>query len=258
MRKLFQTAWHGIPFGEFCTPSSSRIADATFYERFYASLFQHYVNPDALDPKWVRLKHEIAAELEKQLIKPANAHILSVGCGLGIMEMKLLEDGYTNLEVTEVAEAPLKWLRQTLRPERIHVGSFPNCVPKQLVYDIVLLASVDYFLDDKQLIACLSDAFTLLQEGGHCTLISHSLDCSNSLLRLAHHMRDGLASLLGRLSLRDLGQLWGYQRTPQEYRQAFRLSGFTAIEEELMATQTHWTTYRMTGFKRSHSTERLN
>ena len=37
-------------------------------------------------------------------------NILSIGCGIGIIEKNLFENGFSSLEVTDISNDPLKWL----------------------------------------------------------------------------------------------------------------------------------------------------
>ena len=50
MRRMYQTEWQGIRFADIAPVSSTRLAGAEFYERFYAEMFKRYPDWNALDP----------------------------------------------------------------------------------------------------------------------------------------------------------------------------------------------------------------
>ena len=255
MRKLYQEAWHGISFDSFYETSSTSLADSQFYEAFYKAFFEKYSTMDDLDPKWVSLKIRTITHLETRIFASKQSRILSVGCGLGVMEMALVERGYSNVEVTETSNDALRWIRQRLAPDRIHLGTLAQCVPSMQHYDTILLSSVDYFLDAEQIRELLQRVYRRLCPGGNCTMISWSLESGNRVQQIVRDVRDAALAVLDRARIRRRGQMWGYLRTKKEYRAAFEDAGFSGLTDEMIDTATQWETYRMTGFKNQDRTE---
>lgn len=247
MRRIYQTTWHGIPFDSFADLSSTVLADTQFYHAFYRVFFEKYKHSGELNPDWVRLKLETISRLHDKIFPSKKTRILSVGCGLGFQEKALLGLGYSELEVTEVSEHPLKWIRPHLAEDRIHVGLFPSCLPADRWYDSILLAGIDVFFDETQWVEFLREVRARLNRMGNCTMISWTLEHEGPLLRSMTKMKAWARQALETLHIRHRGQFWGYTRTRQEYRAAFLHAGFTNLTDETIDTGTQWLTYRLTG-----------
>lgn len=247
MRRIYQKSWHEIPFDSFYRVSSKILADSQFYESFYSIFFQKYSNMNDLNPDWLKLKVESAKYLDANVFPSKNCQILSVGCGLGVMEMMLLENGYKHLEVTEVSPSSLKWFRNKLPGDQIHIGAFPDCLPPEKRYESILLSGVEYFLDDKQLVDFLCNVRQLLVPEGHCTMLSWSFDLGHPLQLIRQNLRDKIKALLEKCGIQNRGQLWGYSRTLKEYRQSFMKAGFIDLIDDIIDTKLPWDTYRITG-----------
>jgi hypothetical protein len=223
------------------------LADAQFYHAFYRVFFEKYQHSDELNPDWVRLKVETIRRLHDKIFPSKEARILSVGCGLGLQEKALLDLGYSDLEVTEVSEHPLQWIRPHLAEDRIHVGLFPSCLPAGRRYDSILLPDIDYFFGEIQWVELLRAVKARLSQKGGCTLICYSLEPANPMARSMNRIKDWVLKALETLHIRHRGQFWGHTRTRQEYRSAFLQAGFTNLTDETMDTGTQWLTYRLTG-----------
>ncbi|HVO33406.1 MAG TPA: methyltransferase domain-containing protein, partial [Elusimicrobiota bacterium] len=235
MRRLYQTSWHGIPFETFSALSPRKLPGPEFYSAFYRRLFQKHTAPEQLDAKWLHLKRTIIRALSERYFPDRATTILSIGCGLGIMEMDLIARGYSDVHVTEISDTPLKWLRNVLPAERIHIGAFPAGLPSMLAFDVILLGSADYFLDQRELRALLQQARARIHPHGVAIIISHSLDDISGW----RGARETVKSALRRVRP-PAAQWWGYLRTRSEYKSALRQAGFRVRSDELMDTQTSW------------------
>ena len=151
--------------------------------------------------------------------------ILSVGCGIGIMEKKLLEIGFSQIYVTENSYVPLKWIKNLIPKNRIFVSSFLEKVPLRN-YNNILLSSVDYFLTDIQLDRLLKSALKFLVSSGQLLIVSWSFD---NHPKLDHPVNKN-------------GQFWGWVRSIDEYRNAIKGSGFRYVKHEIIDTKTKWKT----------------
>lgn len=243
MRKLYQTSWHGIPFESFAKLSTSHLPDSSFYATFYEKFHRKYRGFDDLDKSWASLKRQVAELIINNLKIKKSDRIISIGCGLGLIEMVLLQEGFLNLEVTEVSEAPLRWVRPLVPSENVHIGFFPDCIPHNEKYDFVLLASIEYFLDDVELSGLLRSVHDRLLPRGTCMLISWSFDTMRLPQRLVAGIKDLVRHLIDKAAARSRRQFWGYIRRPEEFHQAMRAAGFTHLRDGTLDTKTHWDTY---------------
>jgi len=247
MRKIYQNGWHGIPFKSFSRISSVLLADSDFYKHFYRALFKKYNNPSDLEPEWLELKTQVAEFIKEHIGKNKNSDILSVGCGLGIVEKALLGEGYQNLEVTEVSEDPLSWLRQSIAPDKVHIGNFPDCLSDNRTYDFIYLCSVEYFLDQEGFISLLKNVKTRLRAGGKCIIISWSFESFNLMPRINVMLKDSAKLILEKIGIKHRGQFWGYLRSRIEFFEAMRAAGFIEVNDGLLEKKTRWDTYWIEG-----------
>jgi acetyltransferase-like isoleucine patch superfamily enzyme len=236
MRRAYQTEWHGIEFHSFTGISASAIADATFYGRFYKKFYEKYTNWDDLNRTWVADKLSLADYLINTGYFHKGSRILSVGCGTGIIEKKLIDEGYNNVEITEVSQEPLAWIRKYLPDSRIHVGVFPDCLPANRYYDFIYLSSIDYCFTTTDLIVFLKSVKERLLAGGKCLLLSTSYDYKPRLFTvLLRHLKDMGKVFFEKTGLRSRGQFWGYVRSDSEFRTIMQRSGFAQISDGLVA-----------------------
>jgi SAM-dependent methyltransferase len=243
LRKQYETIWHGIPFESFTTLSASHLPDSSFYNRFYELLHQKYQGVDDLNQSWVSLKRQVAGLIINNPKIQQGDRILSIGCGLGVIEMVLLQEGFLNVEITEVSEAPLRWIQQLLPSKNVHVGFFPDCVPHDEKFDLVLLASVEYFLDNVELLSLLRSVHNRLLPGGTCLLVSWSLDIVRLPQRLILRVKELIRCLIDKEAGKNCGQFIGYFRRPVEFRRAMRAAGYVHYRDGMLDTETHWDTY---------------
>lgn len=244
MRQLFQHAWHGIEFRTIAPLSSSKMADTAFYESFYRRLFATHSRLEDLDPRWLALKQRTANYIVQRVLDSPSARVLSIGCGLGVIELELLRKGYRNLHVTETSTTALTWLRPHIESANVHLGFFPDCMPQGARFEFILLSGVDYFFDDKQLAAFLRAVKEYLAPGGKCVMISFSLNTAGLLRRMVQRIWDVAARCLELLHLLNRGQLWGYTRTPEEYRRRFHNTGLAIAWDEIRS-DSPWVTYTL-------------
>lgn len=249
MRKLYQTEWHGIPFESFSTMSSSRLADASFYSAFYDAFFKKYQNLNELDPSWIELKLQTMKFLKNHSKFEKQSNILSIGCGLGIMEKIFIEEGYSNLEITEVARESLHWLIPSISPDNVHIGFFPYCLPANRLYDFIYLSGVECFFDQDRLIKFLKAVVDRLSPGGVCLLISLSFESRKPIQKAIVHTKDLVKFALDEIGLRNRGQFWGYIRNHKEFHHAMMAAGFIQIKDGFLEKKTNWDTYWIEGSK---------
>jgi SAM-dependent methyltransferase len=243
VRKQYEIIWHGIPFESFATLSASHLPDSSFYTRFYEILHQKYSGVDDLDQSWVSLKRQVAGLVTNSPKIKKSDRILSIGCGLGLIEMVLLQEGFLNVEITEVSETPLRWVRPLFPSENVHVGFFPDCIPHNEKFDLVLLASVEYFLKNAELLNLLRSVHNRLLPGGTCLLVSWSSDIMNLPQHLMSRAKDLIRPLIYKKAGKRYGQFIGYLRRPAEFRRVMQAAGYFHYHDGMLDTKTDWNTY---------------
>jgi SAM-dependent methyltransferase len=239
MMNMYQTEWLGIRFSDFAQPDHENIADAKFYEGFYREFFRRNDSKEQLEPAYLKVKRE-AARFISERFPDKDAKILAIGCGLGIIEMNLLGEGYRNIYITEVSDVPLRWIGKVLDRQRIFVGYFPECIPPGLDFDAIYLCGVDYCFRQNEWTEFLATIKHKLREGGRCMVISGSYEAEGFFARTILQVKSGVKQFLNVLKLRPLGQFWGYTRTRDEYGSSLRGAGYFEIVDGFMVNGAYW------------------
>jgi SAM-dependent methyltransferase len=225
--------------------SPANLADASFYTSFYEAFFKKYKIMEDLDPQWLEFKLQVVDLLKRYEQFKKDAAILSIGCGLGTIEKALITDGYSNLEVTEVSEMPLRWLLPCISPDKVHIGFFPECIAKDKVYDFVYLSSVEYCFTQDQLIDFLKAVSKHLKPGGICLLISVSFEFTKpfKLTQISAALKDCFKVILDKIGLRNRGQFFGYTRNRKDFHDAMVSAGLKELKDGFLEKRTRWDAY---------------
>ncbi len=243
MKKFFQTEWHKIIFNTFTDSREDKLADIDFYKKFYHKFFNRYKSIDELDSNWVKLKKDISILIMNHT--DPKSKILSIGCGLGIIEKEMQNNNYSNIFLTEVSDLSLKWVSDHFKG-KIFIGEFPNCIPENMIFDTILLVGVDYFFNDNELHNFLLNVKKLLNEKGKCIFISWSFYGENLLSFVKNFIRNQInysIKLIHRPIKFRKKQFWGYLRTPKEYKKAFSYAGIEIIRDGIYDSYPKWKAY---------------
>ena len=170
MKPIFVKEWHGIPLNSIKGFVKNKIPGEEFYSNFYEKFFEAHQTWDDLDPDWVDHKINSAKFIGSRL-KGAK-RVLSIGCGVGIIEKYLLEEGVKGLEIQEVSEEPLRWIRTLFATEAVHIGGVPDCLSLSGKYDYIFLSVVDYCFEEEAYVGFLSEIRDLLSSNGRCLVIT--------------------------------------------------------------------------------------
>lgn len=244
MRRMYQEEWHGIPFRSFAKLSSTRLADGAFYSEFYKRFFEKFRSPDDLDAEWLWVKRQARDFVVDRVGGRPGQRILSLGCGLGLIESQLLDAGFSNLEINEVSPEPLRWVSDRFPQDRVHTGFFPRCVPPARRYDVILMLGLEGVLEEAQLRSFLSSVHERLNDGGGLILMSWSHQAGRSRSQaVIDGAKDIVKAVLDRVGLRPRGQLWSFMRSDRELRQAVRSAGFVIGEDGMLPQETRFPTY---------------
>ena len=229
MKKYYQTTWHGIKFSDFTRTNVKKIADASFYQLFYKEFFERYTRWDELPLRWRNQKKTWASFIQSRI---NNGNILSVGCGLGYTERVLQQLSSGHVYIHEVAASAWQWITNEFPHNKKLLGSIPDCLPSETIFDLIYITAVDYALNNDDLVCLLSSLRPFLKNGkkqGECLLISASfLEVPETI---KHKIRGVVKIVLSKIGLYEMGQFWGWQRTQNEYRLLMQKAGYEDIKD---------------------------
>lgn len=223
MKKLYQNQWHGINFKDLSTCSLDEVATEEFYDKFYDKFFEKFKNYQDIDEAWVDYKIDIAKYIEN-VIKERSS-ILSIGCGIGIVEDYLAKNNQ-NIKIIaiEPSKNVSKWLKGNNNIE-LHDGYFPDCLTEGSSFDFVYANGIDYVFDNDEYLEFLK---SVINYG-----IEDFLIISVSSYNIKTIFKESIKSMLEVFGIRgktDRGQFWGYLRSKKEQKQALLAAGFKDIE----------------------------
>ena len=253
MIRLYQKEWQGIQFKSFAKLSTTKLADAKFYEKFYQAFFQHHNSWEDIDASWRKQKAAVAKFILSRLHNDGDKRVLSVSCGMGYVEHCLLNSGFSpsSLEVTEVADTPLRWLNTEIPPENIHIGFVPDCFDSQnsypYRYDYIYGVAVEYTMKQSELIDFIANLKKLLKPDGRCLLISFSSEKDSVIESTKRNIKNVIKWLLHITSIRKLGQFWGWIRSEKEIQYAMKQSGFSIYQDGYVETTANHSVYWIEG-----------
>jgi len=233
MTPMYQADWLGIQFRDIAPVSATTRADGTFYNAFYEKFFARYQHWDELGAEWLRCKQAVATMIRGLMLEDGRPprSVLSVGCGNGCIEHFLLEANPSlALDVVDVSEQALRWIRHELDPRHLFVGTFPECLPSDRTYDLIFVNAFDYSLTTKEFVAFIREARSRLADGGALLVISMSLETPSDVLRrVARHTRAAFVRVIDTFGMNRAWQFWGWYRSEADYLASMRAGGFSAL-----------------------------
>jgi len=219
MIKFYQNNWHGIKFSSFGKNNLKNIADINFYNKFYNKFFLKFKYFDDLSNDWLNYKSEVAKIIQKQFGDKNN--ILSIGCGIGIVEKYIVENNQNiNLTVIEPSKNACKWI-ENFRNIDIKYGYFPEILNQKQNFDIAYVNVVDYIFNKYQYHNFLKSIFDYgIRE---LIIVSASYYEPNFIL----HTKEIIRDILIKFDLYNSNiQFWGYKRSVNEQFAAISKAGF--------------------------------
>ena len=225
MKKLYQSQWHNIKFKDFYKISKNELPESAFYEKFYNLFHKKYSSYKDLDRFWIKEKLKYIEIFKKSSKFSKKSKILSVGCGTGFIEKELIKNNkFDNIEVTEVSDSPLKWLKKYISPLNIHIGYFPDCIKHDNKFDLIILSSIDYVFSDKEYISFIKNVNKSLNENGECILISVS-HLKNDLF---YTLKKNIQNIIAYFDTKS--QFYGYSRRSKELITLMNIGGFKFLD----------------------------
>lgn len=221
MIKMYQKDWHGIEFTNFSQCDSEKIAGKDFYDKFYKNFFKKFKSYDDLDEHWVTYKNQIAAILLKEIKNKKD--ILSIGCGIGIVEKYLIEhNSKINLTAVEPSLNVSRWIKNV---ERIKIkdGYFPDILDIKKKFDIAYANGIDYVFDDVEYYNFLKSVVDF----GIKELLIVSASYYTPSFKI--YSKEIIKNILIKIKLYRGRQFWGYNRSIEEQFGAIKEAGFKNI-----------------------------
>lgn len=232
MKKLYQKEWFGIDFKSFTALDSKKVADVVFYDRFYDEFYEKFNSFDNLPEDWKETKKQVAKLIIQMTDK--DSKVLSIGSGNGYIEYLLWKEG-RNITAIEPSVPATNFLRQNSNV-KLYEGYFPSCLENanESSFDLAYMSGTEYIFNEKELLKLLEDIKDFNIKS--FLLLSASI-YNNSLLSL---IKDMIKKILSFIGLYELGQFWGYKRTPVELIQSFKKAGFKDIRSGFLERNCFW------------------
>lgn len=165
---FYQSCWHGIDLmtlqkGKYS--NSKKVADSILYEDLYEAL---KVRKFALSASWVEDKIKLSEWIKKIILeyKPKTSSILSVGCGLGIVEEELIKDGF-KIDLQECQSSSLEFAKNRLKNKNVKfIISEDLSACNTNSYNVVMAITSTYCLDEATLEKFLQSVARILKKDG--------------------------------------------------------------------------------------------
>lgn len=235
MRKIFQTEWFGIRFADLpLTISEHEIAGVEFYSTFYEEFYRRFRSYSDLPDYWISGKEEIAQHLA--LLANGNNKVLSIGCGNGYIEKRLIElIGCNDIVAIEPGIIASQWV-DTDKVELLH-GLFPDVLDRKYSsdnFDFIYASGIDYVFDDATYRSFLS---SVAEFGIDDFMLTEIFVAQQDIIS---NIKNFVKKLIGVIGLRKRGQFWGYLRTVKEHEVFLREAGFNSFESGRYKHGAYW------------------
>lgn len=229
--KMYQTEWQGISLVEVAKKRNlplAELAASDLYDEFYKTLKENHYS---FSEGWLAQKQKGGRWLKElvdseQKARGQKLKVLSIGCGLGVVEEELIKDGY-DIALQECQSESFDYLRTK-------VPSMPPCyvttdfstIPSQ-GFDIVFTNQMLYCFDDVALSELVVHIHRLLKPQGLFVSGGEPQAWARQKVRI----------MLSKVKRMFVGGgvtprvFWGYQRTAGTLKQMAREAGLAFIKE---------------------------
>ncbi len=205
---FYQETWFGIDLNALSKQenlSIESVASEKLYHHIYKELITNDVNLVA--DEWIKNKHCLSEWLsnfmhEKNLQQKL---ILSVGCGLGVVEQPLVKKGI-RVDLQECQLLSIQYLQKN-HPEEFQKINFIHSLDLKEIggysYDAVMAITSTYCLNDQALSEFLHTVHRILKKKGIFIWYETVLSATNIIHFLKNKLRGNKAE----------GVLWGWKRS---------------------------------------------
>ena len=230
--RIYETVWHGIDLVALAQ-DQSLLTGGFPNERFYAEMYQRLKEGGYHFPgSWLesrqrltfKLRSWIEALAREQSQDPKSLKVLSVGAGLGVVELPLIDAGF-DITLHDVVPELFDYARARLKvgagPLKTLVGGLEKVLSAS--FDVVYVGTCEYcYFDPGGYATFLTHLHRLLRRGGRVI-------AWDWVPNWKVYVQDAL-SCFGR---RPKGVLWGRLRSPRRRVEAFHKVGLAVRAVEV-------------------------
>ena len=227
--QIWETEWNGISLVDITKENRipfDKVADNKVYREYYKKLEK---NGFKLSQEWIEKKAKsaifISEVVEKYLMKTnkKNPKILSIGAGLGIVELPLLLKGY-DLTLQECQAISFNYLKNKVQhlPKTLICNDLSNVESSS--FDVIFSLTSTYPLDDKTYLAFLQSMRRIVADDGIVVIWEHLSTLKTIMVSLVRKI----------LRKKNNGILWGWLRVFPQHLSFINKAGLTPIEIILM------------------------
>lgn len=228
---FYQTEWLGINLPDLAQKLGhdlSQVAGASFYNTIYQTLF----NDKAffLDQAWLDKKHNLSNWIHSFIKSNAleNAAILSVGCGFGIVELPLIQEGM-NIHLQECQPYSIQYMQkkypEVFKKTKFILSEDLSNIPSDS-YDVVFSITSTYCLDQYTLLSFLKAVRRILKKGGLFIWYETVL----SLDDIIHYIKTNIRQSIVGAKHHSKNILWGWKRSLGSQKCFCQKNGLTFVE----------------------------
>lgn len=205
---FYQTEWHNVNFLELAKILDhplNKLAESNFYKAYYNNLLAN--NFYFLSQNWINKKNTLSNYLlkffENNQLK--NSKILSIGCGLGIVEQPLIKANF-KIDLQECQDLSITYMQNNF-PEDFKKVHFINSLDLKEIndhsYNVAMAITSTYCLTDQILIKFLESIYRIIDKNGLFILYETVLSFNDVLNFLKMKIRN----------IKPHGVLWGWKRS---------------------------------------------
>lgn len=238
-RKLFQTHWHDIYFKDLGIPLSVELLPTVeFYNKYYLEFFKKNKNFSDMSAEWRNNKNATANFLAAEIKN--NSKVLSYGCGLGYIEIKLSSlrpDLF--IEAYDYSSSSSKWLKQHRANNLFFIDYY-----SRNFYDSIILVQVLYSIPHKDAVELLKSLFMRLSTNAELIIINTSSCRDENSLNFKFRNIFFLQNLIKLKNLimklifsKSNSQFWGWNRNNAAYISMIEEAGGSILRQCSAAEQ---------------------
>ncbi len=219
---FYQTKWHGIDICDIAEQNNhnfDNLANSEIYKSLYEKMAlrkDFSITADFVEEK-EKLSSWLFDKLKDNQYQKSN--ILSLGCGLGLIELELFKKGI-RVDLQESQEISIEYIK------RFHIDKFKdfNFICSQDLsniddgkYDVVLAITCSYCLDRATMKHFLEGVNRVLKDKGIFIWYDTSLSFSNMIRNIYYNFR----------KTKHAGVFWGWKRSIPFWIKMARDQGFS-------------------------------
>lgn len=239
MFRMYQNKWFSIKLSDVTQTKIDSLPTSRFYGEFYKCFFELYDSPSDLSEGWRLEKQSIAHFLRDSILGRGSQSVLSVGCGVGYVEL-CLKDMLPSIDFNalDYSSDNMRWIESHFEPNQLFSGELRDCSFNEKKFDFIYLSALDYALDDAEFLEMLKILQLHLAENGLVVLISPS--CISHILSLKSIkilVKSVIAKTIDLCKVNLGWQFWGWYRTRGEIRYSFRKANINILDDGFLRSK---------------------